>query len=75
MEGPPEEFRPDAERFFEKDVDMKGTDFRLLPFGSVTNEKFPRNFPLSLSANLLGMDQLANVACLSYEFLFCIYTT
>ena len=26
----PNEFRP--ERFFEEDVDMKGTDFRLLPF-------------------------------------------
>ncbi|KAL2482989.1 Cytochrome [Forsythia ovata] len=28
----PLEFRP--ERFFEMDVDMKGTDYRLLPFGS-----------------------------------------
>lgn len=28
----PEEFRP--ERFLEEDVDMKGHDFRLLPFGS-----------------------------------------
>ncbi|KAJ8449749.1 hypothetical protein Cgig2_001405 [Carnegiea gigantea] len=28
----PEEFRP--ERFFEVDIDMKGQDFRLLPFGA-----------------------------------------
>nr|BAC44836.1 cytochrome P-450 [Lithospermum erythrorhizon] len=28
----PEEFRP--ERFMEEDIDMKGTDYRLLPFGA-----------------------------------------
>lgn len=48
----PLEFRP--ERFLEEDVDMKGHDFRLLPFGSGRRVCPGAQLGINLAASMLG---------------------
>ncbi|KAK9725889.1 hypothetical protein RND81_05G175800 [Saponaria officinalis] len=48
----PHEFRP--ERFFEEDVDIKGHDFRLLPFGSGRRVCLGTQLGLNLVTLILG---------------------
>ena len=48
----PNEFRP--ERFLEEDVDMKGTDFRLLPFGAGRRVCPGAQLAINLVTSMLG---------------------
>ena len=48
----PTEFRP--ERFLEEDVDMKGTDFRLLPFGAGRRVCPGAQLAINLVTSMLG---------------------
>lgn len=48
----PEEFRP--ERFFEEDIDMKGTDYRLLPFGAGRRVCPGAQLGINLVTSMLG---------------------